>query len=63
METSSNGNWTRADEKLLLDMIDQWVENEVKPQSKVEKQRLGLAAAGGHGPTRHSRSARRDSHG
>jgi len=31
METSSNGNWTRADEKLLLDMIDQWVENEVKP--------------------------------
>ena len=31
MESSAGKNWTEEDEKLLLETIDKWVENEVKP--------------------------------
>ena len=31
MESTSGKNWTEEDEKLLLETIDKWVENEVKP--------------------------------
>ena len=31
MESTAGKNWTEEDEKLLLETIDKWVENEVKP--------------------------------
>ena len=31
MESTEGKNWTEEDEKLLLETIDKWVENEVKP--------------------------------
>ena len=31
MESTTGKNWTEEDEKLLLETIDKWVENEVKP--------------------------------
>ena len=31
MESTAGKNWTEGDEKLLLETIDKWVENEVKP--------------------------------
>ena len=31
MENTAGKNWTEEDEKLLLETIDKWVENEVKP--------------------------------
>ena len=31
MGSTAGKNWTEEDEKLLLETIDTWVENEVKP--------------------------------
>ena len=31
MGSTAGKNWTEEDEKLLLETIDKWVENEVKP--------------------------------
>ena len=31
MESTAGKNWTEEDEKLLLETIDKWVKNEVKP--------------------------------
>ena len=34
MESTAGKNWTEEDEKLLLETIDKWVENQVKPNAR-----------------------------